>query len=217
MSDPFVTMLQSVPPILLTESLAATLGAFEADAPLEYRITDAVKMAGHACPTVSAAFLICRRALEELYPGMTPVRGEIGITVYGGPEEGVYGVMAQVMGFITGAATTTGFDGLMTRFRRRNLLIFSREKPDPGATCFEFRRLDTGRAVLMKYHSDRVPYPDDNNRRMGELMKPVVWEAATPEERAEFQKLWMGKVATMLVQHEDIEKWLTAEPREAKQ
>lgn len=215
MENGFRGFLNDVPPITLREPLAETLGAWQGDGPVEYAFTDVVKMAGHACPTVSGAYLSCARALEALYPEGTPVRGDISVTVYGGQEEGVYGVMGQVFAFITGAAPSTGFDGLMTRFRRKNLLIFSREKPDAEAMCFEFRRLDNGKAVLVKFFPGRIPYPDAKNRRMGELMKPVVWEAATPEERAEFQGLWMGKVEDMLIHNKAIEKWLTIETKEA--
>jgi len=215
MSDSFINALNSVPPILLSEPLAETLGALQGNAPIEYRFTDAVKMAGHACPTVSAAFLICARALAALYPDATPVRGNIGVTVYGGPEEGVYGVMGQVMTFITGAAPGTGFSGLMTRFRRKDLLAFNPEKIDPEAMCFEFRRLDTGRSALTRYYPRRVPFPEDKAQKLGKLMQPVIWDAATGEERKQFQALWMEKVKAMLLERRDIENWLKIEVREA--
>ena len=62
------------------------------------------------------------------------------VTVYGEPDEGVYGVMAQVFGFLTGAAPVTGFRGLGHRFKRKDLLKFNPEKIAPEAMCFEFRR-----------------------------------------------------------------------------
>src|SRR3989304_9193622 len=111
--------------------------------------------------------------MEHLYPDRIPVRGAIAVTVFGEPDEGVYGVMAQVMSFITGAAPATGFKGLGTRFKRKDLLIFKPEKIDPEAMCFEFRRLDTGRAVLVRYYPGRGPFPEDKSLRMGGLIKPA--------------------------------------------
>ena len=174
-----------------------------------------MKMAGHACPTVSAAYLCCRLALDRLYGDAVPVRGEIAVTVYGEPGEGVYGVMAQVMSFITGAAPATGFKGLGTRFKRKDLLKFSSEKIDPEAMCFEFRRLDTGRSALTRYYPRRVPFPEDKAQKLGKLMQPVIWDAATGEERKQFQALWMEKVKAMLLERRDIENWLKIEVREA--
>ena len=102
MSDIFNDFLKEVKPIRFKEPLAETLGAFkEEDAIIEYTFIDVVKMAGHACPTVAGAYLSCQTALEKLYCDATPVRGEISVTVYGEPDEGVYGVMSQVFSFLT--------------------------------------------------------------------------------------------------------------------
>src|SRR3972149_11748398 len=99
MDDIFRDFIKEVKPIAFKEPLAEILGALKgAGGALEYTFVDAVKMAGHACPTVAGAYLSCQKALEKLYPGEIPVRGEISVTVYGEPDEGVYGVMAQVLG-----------------------------------------------------------------------------------------------------------------------
>jgi hypothetical protein len=119
----FRDFLDQVPPLRLKEPLAAALGALkDGDAVIEYSFGEVVKMAGHACPTVSGAYLICRKALEALYPSQIPVRGDMAITVYGEQDEGVYGVMGQVLSFISGAAPASGFRGLGPKFRRKDLL-----------------------------------------------------------------------------------------------
>ena len=113
MSDEFRDFFYTIDPIKLREPLAETLGAFKAgEGILEYSFIETVKMAGHACPTVSGAYLCCQEALNLLYPGEIPVRGNIEITIYGEPDEGVYGVMGQVFSFVTGAAPISGFKGL---------------------------------------------------------------------------------------------------------
>jgi len=217
MSDIFRDFFTEVKPIKFKEPLAETLGAFKEEAVvLEYTFIDVVKMAGHACPTIAGAYLCCQKALEKLHPDEIPIRGEISITVYGDPDEGVYGVMGQVFSFLTGAAPTTGFRGLGYKFKRKDLLRFTPEKIDPEAICFEFRRLDDGKAVLVKFYPGEVPFPEEKGKRSGELLEKVIWEAAKEGERKEFQELWMEKVKDMLLGRKEIDRWLKLEERRLK-
>lgn len=214
MSDAFRDFFQEIKPIQFREPLAETLGALrEEGSALEYTFSDTVKMAGHACPTVAGAYSCCQQALERLYPGEIPVRGEISIRVYGEADEGVYGVMGQVFSFLTGAAPASGFRGLGPKFKRKDLLRFSPHKIDPQAMCFEFQRLDTSKTVLVKFYPGKIPFPPNKVQRLGELLEKVLWEAATEEERREFQDLWMEKVRDMLVDKKGINDWLKIEER----
>ena len=69
----------TVPAIVVADPLADALGAVEGGL-IEYRYVDAVKLAGHSCPTVAGAWLMTRAALARLYPGETPRRGEIRVS-----------------------------------------------------------------------------------------------------------------------------------------
>jgi hypothetical protein len=209
MSDIFRDFLNEVSPIKFKEPLAETIGAFkENGATLEYTFVDTLKLAGHACPIIAGAYLCCQKALESLYHDEIPVRGEISITVYGEADEGVYGVMAQVFSFLTGAAPVTGFRGLGHKFKRKDLLKFSPEKIDTQAMCFEFRRLDNDKAVIIKFYPQQIPFPEESAKRMAKLMEKVIWEAAREEEKEEFQELWMGKVKVMLLEGKGMDRWL---------
>ncbi|MBI2831505.1 MAG: hypothetical protein HYX79_04530 [Chloroflexi bacterium] len=214
MKASFRDFLEEVRPLRFQEPLAETLGALVDGGTLEYRFVDVVKMAGHACPTVAGAYLVCEKALEALYPGETPVRGELAVTVYGEPDEGVYGVVAQVFSFITGAAPATGFRGLGHKFKRKDLLKFDPRKPDTEAMSFEFRRLDNSKGVLVKLYPRLIPFPPEKAGRMGRLMEQVLWEAASAEEKREFQELWMEKVRDMLIGRKEIDRWLKIERRD---
>ena len=206
--------IKEVKPIRFREPLAGTLGAFQGEEDiLEYTFADAVKMAGHACPTVAGAYLVCRKAIEALYPDETPVRGEIAVTVYGEPDEGVYGVMGQVLTFLTGAAPASGFRGLGPKFGRKDLLRFNAVKPDAQAMSFEFKRTDNNKAVMVKFYPQQIPFPPEKGRRMGELMEKVLWEADRGQEKKDFQDLWMGRVKDMLLEEKDIGRWLKLEVR----
>lgn len=210
--SPFREFFDEVRPIAVLEPLAETLGAFRTEgAVLSYSFADVVRMAGHACPTVAGAYIACRKALEMLYPDSSPVRGEVSIRAYGDADEGVYGVMGQVFSLITGAAPLSGFRGLGHRFRRKDLLTFVPGKTEEGALRFEFRRTDTGRAVLITLYLGSIPLPEEKGRRLGELLERVLWDASSEGERKEFQDLWMARVREMLVDEKGIQDWLVTE------
>ena len=115
---------------------------------------------------------------------------------------------------LTGAAPATGFRGLGHKFKRKDLLKFSPEKIDLQAMCFEFRRLDTGKAVLVKFYPREVPFPEKKAKRLGELLEKVLWEAPREEEKKEFQELWLEKVKDMLLGRKEIDRWLKIEIEE---
>ncbi|MDP3246016.1 MAG: hypothetical protein Q8M93_03525 [Polaromonas sp.] len=83
---------------------------------IEYRYVDAVKLAGHCCPTVAGAWLMTRAALARR------CSGEIRVELRRFIDEGVAGVIASVASIVTGAANEGGFKGLGGRFARNGLL-----------------------------------------------------------------------------------------------
>jgi len=62
----FPDFFASAPVIRMHDPLAEFLGAAK-DGIIEYRYADAVRFAGHSCPTVASAFLMTRAALAALY------------------------------------------------------------------------------------------------------------------------------------------------------
>ncbi len=213
----FRQFLTAAEPIRFRDPFAETLGVFRGeDTVLEYTFVDVVKMAGHACPTTAGAYVCCQQAMKALYPGEIPVRGDIAITIYGEPDESVYGVISQVFCLLTGAAPATGFRGLGHKFKRKDLLKFDPEKIESEGFCFEFKRSDTGQVVLVKFYPHKIPFAEEKSQRLAVLLEKVIWEAAKKDERREFQDLWMAKVEDMLVKKNDIGKWLTIEKRKAK-
>jgi hypothetical protein len=179
MENGFREFFSDVEPIVVKEPLAQTLGAFGgnpaahgaggASGTFTYTFGDLVKLAGHACPTMAGSYLACQAALAALFPGETPVRGEVAVTVFGDPDEGTYGVMGQAFTLLTGAAPATGFKGLGPLFKRKDLLTYSKEKPDPGSLCFAFQRTDKGKSVMVKFTPRNVPFPAEKGKRLGEL------------------------------------------------
>ncbi|MBF0272598.1 MAG: hypothetical protein HQL98_11115 [Magnetococcales bacterium] len=183
-------MFSDTPSITLRDPLAELLGA--GDASFVYTFNDAVRLAGHACPTVAGAFLLIRRALMVLYPDSLPERGDVAITVPGRVDEGVTGPITQIFTLVSGAAGPNGFKGLAGRYNRMNLLRFQ-ERGDPSGP-FRFLRMSTGAEVGLTY-SPAAIVPAG---RMGELMPLVLSERATPEQRVEFGRLWRQRVEAIL-------------------
>src|SRR5574340_1589187 len=128
----------AVPKISLYDPLAEFLGATEGGI-LEYGYFDAVKLAGHSCPTVASAYWMTCKALAALYPGAMPVRGDILVEFGQDNASGVTGVIANVVSMLTGAMADGGFKGLAGRFVRCDRLFFEAEMPGE----IRFTRLDT--------------------------------------------------------------------------
>ena len=183
-----------VPKITLYDPLAEFLGASEAGI-VEYGYLDAVKLAGHSCPTVAGAWLMTRKALASLYGNELPVRGLIKVEFRDGQADGVAGVIANVVGLLTGAAQSGGFKGIGGKFDRRNLLHFN-----AGISGeIRFTRLDTGMSVEVVYHPELAP----PSAPMKELMQKTMMGIASADERREFGVLWQERVKRILIDHAD--------------
>jgi hypothetical protein len=162
---------------------------------IEYGYVDAVKLAGHSCPTVAGAYLMTLKALARLYPHGTPQRGGVRIE-FGTPQsEGVTGVIAAVASLLTGAAGEGGFKGLAGRFDRRNLQAFAAGL----GSDVRFTRLDTGARVALAYHPETVPAPPE----LQALMPKMLSGSASDAERTEFGRLWQMRVKRILIDHGD--------------
>lgn len=189
------TFFDRAPRITLRDPLAACLGA-AADGLIEYRYADAVKLAGHSCPTVAGAWLMVRHGLRALYGDQIPERGAVEVFLRQLREQGSTGVTAMVATLVTGAAPETGFGGIGSqhRFSRRNLLHYSAAMD--GTMAF---RLGNGNGVLLDLNAGVVP-PDPEMLR---LFPTAISETGSPETVARFGELWQQRVERMLIDHVD--------------
>lgn len=190
----YPNFFDAVPKIRLYDPLAEFLGATE-DGILQYGYFDAVRLAGHSCPTVAAAYWATCKALDFLYPGATPVRGDVRVEFRQDSASGVTGVIANVVSMLTGATSENGFKGLAGRFDRRRLLFFAVEMPQE----MRFTRLDTNQAVNVAADLQHVP----GSPRVSGLMANCLANRATPEEVAEFRQLWQDRVRRIMLEYGD--------------
>lgn len=191
----FPDFFAAAPVICMHDPLARFLGTATGGM-LEYRYEDAVRLAGHSCPTVASAFLMTRLALKQLYGDSLPVRGEIRVDFAGAEDAGVTGVIAAIVTLVTGATANAGFRGLAGRFDRRNKLSFERPL-DNGA--MRFTRLDTGKWIEALVDLSTVPA----DARIGELLPGCLDGVADEEEQRLFAALWQDRVRRLLTEHAD--------------
>jgi formylmethanofuran dehydrogenase subunit E len=190
----FPAFFDEVRRIVVRDPLAEFLGAAEGGL-IEYRYADAVKLAGHSCPTVAAAYWMTLKALEYLYPDSLPQRGGIRVDFRQDQLSGVTGVIANVVSLLTGATHDTGFKGLGGQFDRRRLLYFSARIAEE----IRFTRIDTGQAVDIAAQLQSVPFAPQTFA----LMQKCLEGSATPQETAEFRECWQARVRMLLLQHGD--------------
>lgn len=182
------------PVITVRDRLAEFLGACSGGV-ITYRYVDAVRLAGHSCPTVAGAYLMTRRALALLYPDQMPERGAVQVRFASSLDEGVAGVIGSVVSLITGAAGLGGFKGIGRDFRRQNLMYFA--CAIEGEVRFD--RLDNGSSVELAMNMHRV----EADPRTGALLRAILEGRAAPQELKEFATLWQERVRRILIDHVD--------------
>lgn len=190
----FPPFFDQVPGITLHDPLAQLLGSCEGGL-VHYRYADAVRLAGHSCPTVASAYTLTRLALQRLYGSATPVRGQVRVSLAEPLEAGTAGVVGAVAGLLTGAAGAGGFKGLAGQFVRRERMLWGQEQP----LELRYTRLDTGQTVDAQGHAQRVPAHPDTFA----LLQRCLAGIATDDERHAFGAHWQDRVRRLLVDHAD--------------
>ncbi|MBI4667485.1 MAG: hypothetical protein HY751_13875 [Nitrospinae bacterium] len=190
-----------VEPISMRDPLAEALGAVNPGELIHYHYTDCVKVAGHACASVSSAFMMTKLALNALFGDETPVRGEISARIAGGREDGATGPIGQVIQFITGAAVETGFKGLGGRFARAHKFLYDENLKDEAGQGIlaEFTRLDTGVKVRVRANPSIIPLTGEEMAGAQHFAK-VVSGKANEEEREAFFAYWQGRNRKILLE-----------------
>lgn len=192
----FPDFFVQVPPLRLRDELSRLLGA-TSDGVIEYHYADAVRLAGHSCPTVAAAWLGARAGLSTLYPDpdVLPERGGVSVSLPGAEDEGVNGVIGQVLTLVTGAAAGNGFQGIGGNHARRNLLHY--DVANVGG--MRFRRHDTGDAVDVRVDVRAIPADPEQMPLLGAILEGH----ASAAEYHRFGQLWQDRVRRLLERADD--------------
>lgn len=181
------------PTLTVRDPLAEFLGAAD-QGTLTYHYADAVRLAGHSCPTVAGTWLMVVAGLRALYgEDELPVRGEIQVFLADASDSGATGVIATVAQLLTGAAAETGFHGIGGRFSRQHLLAYGQAMRG----VLGLRRMDTGEAVQVSLDASVVPWPDE----MRQVMPLAASGQANDAQLQRFGQLWQDRVRLMLTEH----------------
>ena len=191
----YPAFFDQAPSIPTRDPLAALLGASD-EGLLDYHYIDAVRLAGHSCPTVAGAYLMARAALRALYPEGPAERGGIVVQMPAAESEGTHGVIAQVLTLITGAAAANGFHGIGGHFVRHSLLSFAAPS---GSDAIRLSRSDNGTAVALKLDLSSVPAAAN----LRPLLGAALAADATTAQRAAFAHVWQDRVRCLLLEHAD--------------
>jgi len=191
----YPTFFEEIETIKLQDDLANFLGAFEQGI-IEFSFLDIVKSAGHSCPTVLGAYLMTQQGLKALYPNELAKRGEILVEFGQNENEGVAGVIANVMTNITGSTVNLGFKGLAGKFDRRHLMQF--DVAIQGNV--RFTRKDTGQSVEVYYDASLV----GADANMPVLMQACMQGVASEQQQLEFGQLWQARVENIAKSVEQV-------------
>jgi len=182
-----------VEPIRIRDPVAEALAVLDPDDPFVVSYRDVVKTAGHSCPTAAGAFGLTQTALDALYPDTLPVRSNIEVRAGGPKDDAAYGVTANLVTAITGAAESGGFAGLAGGFGGRDDMLSFGTFGDEGVQ-FAFRRTDADDTVIVTYHVADVPPLGPE----GQYLPKLVDGSATSQERDAFANAWHGRVQAVL-------------------
>lgn len=189
----FPAFFDQVPRITTYDPLAEFLGA-ASDGRMEYAYVDAVRLAGHSCPTVAGAWLCTLKGLRALFGDAPAERGAVKLSFRGQADEGTVGVIANVMGLVTGAAGEGGFKGLGGNFHRNGLVSFGDESIGGQV------RMSTGRkAVDVTFNHSVVPFPPQLGPSLGAALHPH----ATSADRQVVGDMFQARVHQILIEHWD--------------
>lgn len=190
----FPEFFDAVPTLTVRDPLAEFLGAAEGGL-LDYRYADAVRTAGHSCPTVAGAWLMTAHALRRLYGSATPERGALHVEFQESQSSGVSGVVASIITLLTGATGSGGFKGLAGQFVRRDLLEFG----VVGISGIRFSRRDNGASTTVQLDLSGVAA----DPRIGQLLPLLLGGNASAAEAKLFGELWQDRVRRILIDHHD--------------
>lgn len=137
--------------IKIHEPFADFLHSSDEETNFEITLLDCYHLAGHACHSITGAFLITQAAVEKLFPeSKTCERGDLTVEFGSKLEEKATGPRSNVISYITGAWGETGFSGLMGQFSRKNLISYGHN--DLNKNEIRFRRISNKKEVVVEYN-----------------------------------------------------------------
>lgn len=118
-------------------------------------LLDCYRTAGHACHSITGAFLVTEAAIDRLFPETKVCeRGDLMVEFGSNLDERATGPRSNVISSITGAWASSGFPGLKGMFKRKDLVSYGHS--DLEKTAVRFRRLSTNKTLVVQYDSSAI-------------------------------------------------------------
>lgn len=132
------------------EPFAQALQASVEESEFDISLLDCYRFAGHACQSITGAFLSTAEAVNQLFPESNVCeRGDFIVEFGSELNERATGPRSNIVSFITGSWGETGFPGLHGKFERKNLVSYGQK--DIEKNTIRFRRISTGKLVDIQY------------------------------------------------------------------
>ncbi|MCO5142394.1 MAG: hypothetical protein M9962_04810 [Oligoflexia bacterium] len=141
--------------IRIHEPFAEFLQAQKEMHTFELSLLDCYKAAGHACHSITGAFLVTELAIQKLFPETNVCeRGDIKVDFGSKLEELATGPRSNIISYITGAWGVTGFSGFSEKrlFVRKNIINY--DCSDILKTSVRFSRITTGKSIVINYNAN---------------------------------------------------------------
>lgn len=141
----------------------------------EISLDDVGKYTGHICAGVSSAFLLTKKALEQLYPnGEIPVRGQISIASSDRTD------LLDVAAYIVRASTHGDEE-----YGSAMVLVDTTLQADKGKSVLVFKRHDNGKMVKGVFDKTKL-MKTEKIAEMQQIKLKVLNGIATDKEKTEF-------------------------------
>lgn len=141
--------------IRIYEPFAKFLKGSEEEYRFEISLLDCYRLAGHACHSMTGAFLCAEAAVENLYPkDKTCIRGDLRIEFGSELNERATGPRSNLISYITGSWAETGFPGLRGEFERKGLVSYGNRSLAKNEILF--RSLSRNKSVIVGYNPNAI-------------------------------------------------------------
>ena len=161
--------------INVKDPFAEFLKASIEESDFEISLLDCYRFSGHACQSITGAYLLTEKAIIELFPNdHVCVRGDVKVSFGTSVDEKATGPRANVIGYITGAWGQTGFAGLCGEFSRKNLVTFN--DPSIAENEIKFTRISTNKSVILVYEPQNILSSFSHDKEFPESWRVEVTE-----------------------------------------
>lgn len=167
--------------IHIHEPFAEFLKSSDEEIDFEISLLDCYHFAGHACHSMTGAFLSTQVAVERLFPeSNTCERGDLVVEFGSKLNEKATGPRSNVISYITGAWGETGFPGFKGQFSRRNLISYGHK--DLKENQIRFRRVSNGQTIVVEYNPNVVTQNLDHNLDFPESWREEIFAILTNKD-----------------------------------